>query len=72
MSIEKPEAIVATWTVELNCDCPHCGEYVNLLDDGDFWDGRRFKIAESRTPETKNVEVWCPECSRSFEVNLAY
>jgi hypothetical protein len=23
----------ATWAADLSCDCPKCGEYVNLLDD---------------------------------------
>ena len=58
----------ATWTVELNCDCPKCGEYVNLLDDPDFWEGRDLEIAE----RGKDVDVSCPNCEHEFKVDCEY
>ena len=60
--------ICAQWTVELNCDCPKCGESVNLLDYPDFWDGRKLEIPE----RAKGVEVACPECDHQFEVDTEY
>ena len=33
------ERVMADWNVTLHCDCPHCGEFVDLLDYIDFWDG---------------------------------
>jgi predicted RNA-binding Zn-ribbon protein involved in translation (DUF1610 family) len=58
----------ATWVVELNCDCPKCGEYVNLLDDPDFWEGRDLEIAD----QVNDVEVICPECGHEFKVDCEY
>ena len=34
----------ATWNASLNCYCPSCDEYVDLLDYADFWDGRNLEI----------------------------
>ena len=58
----------AQWAVELNCDCPKCGEYVNLLDAPDFWDGRTLDIPEHGTENSNNLEVVCPECGHEFKV----
>ena len=66
------DTVYATWTVELNCDCPRCGEFVNLLDYADFWDGRSLDIAEHGTPRSKEVGVTCPECFHHFHAELNY
>jgi hypothetical protein len=63
---------IATWSISLNCDCPACNEYVDLLNYADFWDGRRIDVPEHGTARTKNVEVVCPECSHDFTVELEY
>ena len=60
--------VTATWTVELNCECPKCEKYVDLLMGADFWDGRHLEIAESK----KGLEVDCPECGFEFEVDCEY
>jgi len=65
-------SITATWTIELNCECPHCEEYVKLLDDSDFLRNNEFEIGEHGIDRTRNFEVWCPECGESFEVDLEY
>jgi len=36
--------VIATWTVELNCNCPQCKDYVDLLSEGDLWDGEKIWI----------------------------
>lgn len=64
--------IIATWTVELNCVCPNCKEYVDLLDYSDFWDGRKLNVAEHDTPRSKNIDVVCPECGEEFNVDCTY
>lgn len=33
--------VIATWTVQLNCNCPSCGEHVDLLDYADFCGGAK-------------------------------
>ena len=64
--------IEATWNLSLNCDCPHCKEWVNLLDYADFWDGARFVACEYSTDRTKDVNVICPECGEEFTVDFTY
>lgn len=64
--------ITAAWTVELNCTCPKCNEYVDLLDYVDFWDGRRLDIAESGTERSCDIEVICPKCDHEFTVDCEY
>jgi len=62
--------IHAMWTVKLNCTCPKCDEWVDLLDYADFWDQHysHLKIAE----EVKDLEVMCPECGHEFKVITSY
>lgn len=64
--------VTATWTVELNAECPHCKGWVDVLETPDFWDGRDMEIAEHGTPNSKNVEVVCPDCSKEFAVDCEY
>jgi hypothetical protein len=64
--------ISATWNIELMCECPHCEEYVNLLDYCDFWVDRRLDVCEWGTERSKNVEAICPECNEEFVVDLEY
>lgn len=64
---------IACWEVQLNTDCPHCKEYVDLMDYPDFWDQHRsLDIAEHDTDRTKGVEVVCPKCGEEFTVDLTY
>ncbi len=62
----------ATWSLSLTCYCPKCLEYVDLLDEPDFWDGRQINVCEHGTDRSKDVEVTCPECNRPFKVDLQY
>lgn len=62
----------ATWIIELNTECPNCKEWADLLDYGDFWDGRKLDIAEHGTERSTDVEVICPECNHVFTVDLEY
>ena len=65
--------IDATWSVSLDCECPDCGQDVNLLDDPDFWDGRStLDVCEHGTLHSRDVEVSCPKCRWEFRVDLVY
>lgn len=73
MSSEKQEPVIeAQWSVSLDADCPGCGEYVNLMDYPDFWDGRALDIPEHNTPRSDAVEVICPECGHEFTVKCIW
>jgi len=65
-------AVEAHWNIELNCDCPKCENYVDLLDCADFWDGRRLEVAEHDTERSKDVEVTCPVCGHEFLVDTYF
>jgi len=64
--------VTATWIIELNCECPKCKEWVNLLDYPDFWEGQSMKTGESRTKNSIDTEVVCPECNHEFKVDCEY
>lgn len=64
--------VTATWSLSLDCDCPGCGEYVDLLCYPDFWGGRSLDICEHRTDRSRNVEVICPDCGHEFTAELDY
>lgn len=67
MSETKIANVSAIWDYSLDCQCPACGEDVDLTDAPDFWDGYgQMKIGESKECET----VWCPECGESFECSF--
>ena len=72
VAVEPTGKIYATWHVSLDCECPKCGEYVDLLEAQDFWDGHSFQIPEHGTNRTENVEVICPKCEGEFHVKLEY
>ena len=65
-------AVKAEWDISITCDCPLCGEYVDLTDADDFWVCRNLEICEHRTTKTTDMEVKCPECHGKFEVDLEY
>lgn len=66
------KSVAATWHIELTCHCPACGQYVDLLEAPDFWDGRHLDLCEHHTERTKAVEVSCPLCAEDFTVETDY
>jgi endogenous inhibitor of DNA gyrase (YacG/DUF329 family) len=67
------EKTYASWSLSLDCECPGCHKYVDLLDDSEFWDCHQsLKICESSTDKSRDVEVLCPECGHEFLVDLEY
>jgi hypothetical protein len=62
----------ATWYMSLDTECPHCNEWVDLMEFPDFWDGRSFEVGEHGTERTKDVRVNCTECRKEFRVDLEY
>jgi len=69
----KTQNTTASWHVELNCHCPKCDRYVNLLDYPDFWDGcGDLDIPEHDTERSDDLEVCCPECHHEFNVKCEW
>ena len=67
------EAVWAMWHCELNCNCPHCGQFVDLLKYEDFWDGRSgVQVCEQGTEQTTKTDVTCPECRKEFVASFEY
>lgn len=64
--------IPAGWSISLDCECPKCHEYVDLLTAPDFWDGSPIEVGEHDTPSANALEVVCPECHHEFEVTCVY
>ncbi len=64
----KKSLTTADWCISLICECPHCNETVDLLDDETFWEDRRLEVCEKRA----DVEVCCPECSGIFLCDTEY
>lgn len=71
--IKDEEKVTATWTIELNCHCPRCKEYVDLTDHLDFWECHRgMDAGESGTLLSTDAEVVCPECGHEFQADFEY
>ena len=65
--------IKATWSIELNCHCPSCEQYVNICDSTEFWyTYPNLEIAEHETERTTGMEVVCPNCGHEFKVDCEY
>ncbi len=64
--------VPATWSISLDCDCPSCGQYVDLLEDSEFWSGVELEIGEHDTERSRDVHVYCPKCGESFNVACEY
>ena len=60
--------VYAYWSIELNCQCPDCGEIIDLMDLPEDYN---FDIGEHDTETSKNVTVEC-ECGKDFKVDLAW
>lgn len=72
MKVKKAE-VTATWCLSLNCDCPKCGEFVDLLEADNFWDDHeRLQPVENGTERSNNLDVVCPECKHEFDVCCEY
>jgi len=65
-------SVKADWHLSLYCDCPHCGNSVDLLDVPNFWDGRQLDPCEHNTDRSHGVEVSCPMCQEDFAVDLVF
>lgn len=70
---EPTEPVIASWTVELNCECPACGEYIDLLQGDDFWSGKGdMRAGETGTPRTTGMDAHCHKCGHAFTVDCEY
>lgn len=66
------DTVDAFWVVELNCYCPGCKQYVDLLDVCNFMGETGIQIGEVETERTKCLDVSCPECGHEFKVTCCF
>lgn len=62
----------AQWNISLDCNCPHCKEYVDLTGAPDFWEGLKMEAGEHGTENSSNVAVYCPECGEEFTIDAVF
>jgi len=66
----------AVWWFDLDCRCPHCGEYLNLNDarsgedEEGFLNRHSFKLGEHDTAASRNVSFGCNRCKGTFTADL--
>jgi len=72
MEETERKPIRAVWNLELLCECPKCGKYVDLLTAADFWDGRQLQVLECDTELSDALDVWCPACLEEFDVRCVW
>lgn len=54
----------ASWRVQLNCHCPNCDYYIDILSEC-FYEGEDLpEVGTSR--EDHNIEYECPNCKEAF------
>jgi ssDNA-binding Zn-finger/Zn-ribbon topoisomerase 1 len=70
--MEKTDAQIE---IEINVTCPHCDEYINILDENKFpnlnEDGYliRNALGDHFGWKDFNETIQCPECKKSFVVS---
>ena len=55
---------IASFTLSLDCDCPHCGNYVDVIDLID-----KEQLDDDFNATNLEVDVTCPECGEDFIIN---
>ena len=71
-SSSSPVVEMAPSSSDVSRSQPDRGQVVDLLDDPDFWDGRKLDIAEHGTDRSRGVEVACPLCHNEWKVDLLW
>ena len=61
----------AKWVLRLDCSCPKCGGIIDLTVGDVVW-GRNIEACEHGTPRTRNINVFCPNCTKEFLTDLEY
>lgn len=62
---ERP---ISTWCVELNVDCPKCGDYVDVSMSAGFPGPDGPEVCEPCV----GLPVQCPTCEHRFEVDCEW
>lgn len=63
---EMKDKVYAAWNIHCYCDCPHCGEYIDLMDSPDF---QETIPHPGQNDEDHNSEYECSECHKMFIVD---
>jgi len=69
---KKIVKLEATWSLSLDCECPKCGEDIDLMDDDNFWENNNIQACEWGTKKSRDVDAYCEKCEHEFKVDLVY
>jgi endogenous inhibitor of DNA gyrase (YacG/DUF329 family) len=56
----------AQTTLEINTDCPHCGEFIDITDQA------KDQLDDDLRAHDIDCEITCPDCGKTFEVTEIY
>ena len=68
--MSKQKTVMASWSISLDVDCPHCGHYFDITDS-DEWTLGGYESIETAQREDLDLELICPKCEKEFYVNEA-
>ncbi len=60
--------ILASWSISLYFDCPHCGELTDATDNDEFYYRSSLKIGEPG----QELEVYCNECKQEVTIKTVW
>jgi hypothetical protein len=65
--------VKAQWSLSLDCTCPNCEEYFDILEvEGEFFMDGGPEPIEHGTTKTTDREVTCPQCHHEFNVDFEW
>jgi hypothetical protein len=60
--------VFALWHHELQCKCPHCDLWVELLELGSFWESKPAGFRPG--DRLKDTTGECPKCRNTFKLSI--
>ena len=62
--MEDLPKVTARYDLQLECNCPHCGTYIEVIDLVE-----KEQLGDSFNAINLEVDVTCPDCGEDFIIN---